>query len=228
MKRLLLPLLAALALPTAVKANPFSNIVVKTDLGEKFIVKESTVYVLKNFNDKDLVNLITEKISKNNESRITTLTNAVQSLKNNMIRSDEKYQKCKKTNRLYKNIYPQSDCEYVYLSDEFVKDTQPRLDYVQKNLSDVEKEVEGLIDKETKDIYIGKHAVIVNFRPIFQDLNNQKQVLDYIDIICINPVLKEKNSNYWSEKYADYSFENTFLAIDIVKKKVCNKFAKFN
>ena len=223
MKRLLIPLLAAIALPTFVKAIPFSNIVVKTDLGEKFIVKESTVYVLKNFNDKDLVNLITEKISKNNESRITTLTNAVQSLKNNMIRSPEKYETC-----LTSKSFNKVACEYMYLSDEFVKDTQSRLDYVQKNLSDVEKEVEGLIDKETKDIYIGKHAVLVNFRPIFQDLNNQKQVLDYVDIICINPVLKEKNSNYWSEKYADYSFENTYLAIDTIKQKVCNKFAKFN
>ena len=46
MKRLLLPLLAALALPTAVNAFPWnSDIVVKTDLGEKYIVKESAVTV---------------------------------------------------------------------------------------------------------------------------------------------------------------------------------------
>ena len=46
MKRLLLPLLAALTLPTAVKANPFSgDIVYKTDLGEKYIVKKSAVAI---------------------------------------------------------------------------------------------------------------------------------------------------------------------------------------
>ena len=45
-KRLLLPLLAALALPTAVEANPFSgDIVYKTDLGEKYIVKKSAVAI---------------------------------------------------------------------------------------------------------------------------------------------------------------------------------------
>ena len=41
MKRLLLPLLAALALPTAVNANPFSgDIVLKNDIGEKYLVKK--------------------------------------------------------------------------------------------------------------------------------------------------------------------------------------------
>ena len=40
MKCLLLPLLAALALPTAANAFPFDDIVVKTDLGEKYIVKK--------------------------------------------------------------------------------------------------------------------------------------------------------------------------------------------
>ena len=44
MKRLLLPLLAAIALPTAVNANWFSgDIVVKNNLGKKYIVKKSTV-----------------------------------------------------------------------------------------------------------------------------------------------------------------------------------------
>ena len=47
MKRLLLPLLAVIALPTAVNAFPWSSdIVVKTDLGEKFVVKESAVNVI--------------------------------------------------------------------------------------------------------------------------------------------------------------------------------------
>ena len=44
MKRLLLPLLAALALPNAVNANIFNkNLTVKTNVGEKYIVKDSTV-----------------------------------------------------------------------------------------------------------------------------------------------------------------------------------------
>ena len=47
MKRLLLPLLAARALPSAVNAFPWSSdIVVQTDLGEKFVVKESAVTLI--------------------------------------------------------------------------------------------------------------------------------------------------------------------------------------
>ena len=49
MKRLLLPLLAALALPTAVNAIPWDkknkDIIIKTDLNEEFIVKDSTVTI---------------------------------------------------------------------------------------------------------------------------------------------------------------------------------------
>ena len=54
MKRLLLPLLAALALPTAVNAFPWDkkdeviideDIIIKTDLDEEYIVKDSTVTI---------------------------------------------------------------------------------------------------------------------------------------------------------------------------------------
>ena len=49
MKRLLLLLLAALALPTAVNANPFSgDIVVKNVISEKTIVKKGTIHIKEN------------------------------------------------------------------------------------------------------------------------------------------------------------------------------------
>ncbi len=68
MKRLLLPLLAALALPTAVNAFPWgSDIVVKTDLGEKFIVKESAVNVT-SMGVNDLIKLINEDGKKTKEN----------------------------------------------------------------------------------------------------------------------------------------------------------------
>ena len=54
MKRLLLSLLAVIALPTAVSA---SEIVVETDLGEKYIVKESSVRTSK-FGKKDVLEKI--------------------------------------------------------------------------------------------------------------------------------------------------------------------------
>ena len=46
MKRLLLPLLWALDLPIALEVNPFSgDIVYKTDLGEKYIVKKPALAI---------------------------------------------------------------------------------------------------------------------------------------------------------------------------------------
>ena len=67
MKRLLLPLIAALALPTAVNAFPWnSDIVVKTDLGEKYIVKESAVTV-STFSWDNEVNKIEEFIKDKRE-----------------------------------------------------------------------------------------------------------------------------------------------------------------
>ena len=49
MKSLLLPLLAALALPPAVNAFPWDkknkDIIIKTDLNEEYIVKDSTVTI---------------------------------------------------------------------------------------------------------------------------------------------------------------------------------------
>ena len=46
MKRLLLPLLAALTLPTAVHANWFSgDVSIKNNLGEKTIVKKETLSI---------------------------------------------------------------------------------------------------------------------------------------------------------------------------------------
>ncbi len=58
MKHLLLSLLAAIALPTAVNAFPWSSdIVVKTDLGEKFVVKESAVNVIP-MGANDLIKII--------------------------------------------------------------------------------------------------------------------------------------------------------------------------
>ena len=56
MKRLLLPLLAAIALPTAVNANLFSNdLTVKTPLGEKYIIKGKSIQ-RENYKQEDFIN----------------------------------------------------------------------------------------------------------------------------------------------------------------------------
>ena len=61
MKKFLIPLLAALALPTAVNASPWENkdIIVRTDLDEQYIVKDSAVTVL-NFGKEEALAEIEE------------------------------------------------------------------------------------------------------------------------------------------------------------------------
>ena len=71
MKRLLLPLLAALALPTAVNANWFSrDIVIKSNIGSKFIIKEATVSIEENYYKSDYVERWKEVKQKQYQKRI--------------------------------------------------------------------------------------------------------------------------------------------------------------
>ena len=77
-KRFLIPLLSALALPTSVNAFPFGgDIVYTTDVGEKYIVKKSTV----------------EKISENiwnSYLRISSEITSLEQLKKNVKKFGEK------------------------------------------------------------------------------------------------------------------------------------------
>ena len=64
MKRLLLPLLAALALPTAVNAFPFGNDVeIENTVGEKILIKGKTIST-KNLYKKDLIKLMEQNIKE--------------------------------------------------------------------------------------------------------------------------------------------------------------------
>ena len=61
MRKFLLPLLAAVALPTAVNANPFSDdIVDKTPLGEKYIVKKTTIKIMEPYTIQDQFDYLKE------------------------------------------------------------------------------------------------------------------------------------------------------------------------
>ena len=83
MKRLLLPLLAAIALPTAVNAFPFWNDVqTENDVGEKILVKGSTINVQPLY-AKDLKNNI-EKTIKRFESYANKEKEYVKDLENSL------------------------------------------------------------------------------------------------------------------------------------------------
>tara|TARA_Y100000589_G_scaffold273726_1_gene267255 strand:+ start:91 stop:318 length:228 start_codon:yes stop_codon:yes gene_type:complete len=66
-KLLLAPLLIGFI--PSINAIPFSDIVVKKDLGEKYIIKKSAIYITKTFDEKDFISLVIKKVSQENGSQ---------------------------------------------------------------------------------------------------------------------------------------------------------------
>ena len=188
MKRLLLPLIAALSLPTAVDAFPWSDIVVTTDLGEKYVVKDSAV------------TKTTYKVE-----------DAISILKKNAREEERKYTNClwQYTKRL--KAKTEKYCSSLYAPYE----TNGYLHGDSHTLS---------WEREKT------HWVLVKYRPIFVDLNKNKESLGYKYISCMNPKLKLTTQKIWErissvEEYQPKKL--SFTAYESMKQKVCKKYAKF-
>ena len=188
MKRLLLaPLL--LGFIPSVNAFPWSSdIVVKTDLGEKYVVKDSAV------------TKTTYKVD-----------DAISILKKNAREEDRKYTNClwQYTKRL--KAKAEKYCSSLYAPYE----TNGYLHGDSHSLSWEREET---------------HWVLVKFRPIFIDLNKNKESLGYKYISCLNPKLKLTTQKIWErissvEEYQPKKL--SFTAYESMKQKVCKKYAKF-
>ena len=176
MKRLLIPLLAALALTTPVKANPFSgDIVYKTDLGEKYIVKKSAV-AIRSTNDITIV----------------------------------KYKLSGKLFRELSERYRSGSLgEGMISAAQF---TDKRAAY----LESIYEKTKKILDKYDAEKIVSYE---ITYKPIFENINNFKTVMQEKSIICINPLFKNRS---FIEEYHSESLE-----LNILDKKVCTKFAKF-
>ena len=181
MKRLLLaPLLLAIS-------GCSSDIVIKTDLGEKYIAKNSAVTVVPNGKDELL---------------------------------DEIWKGVDKLNASFKNSYFQrcmTSTEYKF-SEAYCKDTEMA--------NRMGKADRAIANSEEEKI----HWFNIRFRPVFVDLNNNKNALGYEQIACINPNLNITTLKAWDkyagiEKYQPKKI--TLLAYELMKSEVCRKYAKF-
>ena len=173
MKRLLLaPLLIALT-------GCSNDITTKTDLGEKYIVKESTVTVTPYLIDWD-------KQVNDKKYWINTYR--------------EEFEKCKSTGL-------DSNCSR-WIEDEEKKKANLEI-------------AEALRGRPT-------NLVIIEFRPIFVDLNNQKIAKNYETVYCINPNLStsDKEAILFTSGI-DVPNKFSTSALEIAKSKVCEKYAKF-
>ena len=106
-----------------------------------------------------------------------------------------------------------------------------------RNIPYVKPESVQIVESAAFDILFLK----ISYRPIFVDLNGQKKALDYIHVACVNPKMDGtlmEAVNYGTSIRRFSGTENPFgypsmplqgstLAKEIVKAKVCEKYAKF-
>ena len=197
MKRLLLaPLL--LGFVPSVNAFPWSSdIVVKTDLQEKYVVKESAVKIV-DYSKNDLI----EEINSLSSMRKYAYKNCVQMFgneKDKVINSDIRDRSyCEKRHQIWKG--------------------EP---------IPIPTDLNILKSKGLEDITLWKR---VTFRPIFVDLNKKKIAKDYERVDCINPKIDVYSLSIADKYLKIRSYEPekiSFTAYQLMKSKVCEKYANF-
>ena len=229
MKRLLLPLLAALALPTAVNAFPFGNDVqTENDVGEKILVKGSTINVQR-FYAKDLKNNI--------EETIKMFESEVSNYENGHIKDLEKTLEVIKKNLAYserESVNPKNSKGYrAYFKDTKIPEYTKKVSEYENKILEAKKKIvpyANSIKLATNDLLglkdssniIQKNQIY--FKPILINLNGQKTVQPEMSMSCLNPKLDSKLVGLWNK----YNFSNReYSELEELNKKICTKYAKF-
>ena len=210
MKRLLLPLLTALALPTAVNAFPFGNDVQTVDdVGRKTLVKGSSITTSKKtFEDLYplIINYWNNQIEKEKMHRSrATLTKEKESM--------ELYKKWKNKKLIELQKYS------LNKATQDVKESDKRLE---ENINIKKRGMKEIAEIKADETSPEIHVINVLFRPINIDLNRNKTVLPQMYYSCLNPELKFTVKNKWriyDPEFKEYSND--------LYTKVFNKYAKF-
>ena len=183
-----------------------NNIVVKTDLYEKYILRDSSLTSY-DFSKEDLLKLYEE----------------------------EKKPVIQKINNIKESLNKLIDRPELFIS----KDLSRKLVSENYKVSEINNLIEIIKNEKELVFYKG-----IKFRPIFEDLNGQKNILAYEKIACLNKKLGndsiellDKKTGIISEKFNNYDGFllskgyvvpiNDFSAINNLKINICNKYAKF-
>ena len=201
MKSLLLPLLAAIALPTAVNANPFSgDIVLKTPLGEKYIVKKTTIKIEKPFTIQDSFNFLKEKP--------VFWTEMVEKMQGYLEKWEGRYENCLATReRDFCDIvqnYPKTISMY--------KNDKANYEEREQNEKDKITQMAPAFKKYTPNKPL---SIEIKYTPIFKDINGKKSVQNESTVYCYNE----------SIDLSSIGIKNKSL--NSLERKICNKYAKF-
>ena len=218
MKRLLLPLLAALALPTSVNANWFSGDLVWTNsVGEKTIIKKETIKL-----EKFTVNDRYDLLEKDNTESLRIIDNNVNLYRGKIDGAKSRYDKCLKFNTQYY-------CSYIL---ESIASYEAKIDK-QKSLGEqIDNYFHGqtLLNHDWKlkrnyqYLWLIKNtgdevlSTKIYYTPIFEDLNGIKTVGYRRNVDCDN-------------LFRDFSFisynGSKNKGLSSLERKICKKFAKF-
>ena len=218
-KRFLIPLLSALALPTAVNAFPFGgDIVYKTDVGEKYIVKKSTV----------------EKISENIWNSYLRISSEITSLEQLIKEREEVWGKEIKKNldiiERDKKLMAERGEPFVYTDIYlWLLDNNKRYEFKLKKETDPLKKELKTNRKllQELEVYIQdnkKNLVLLAYTPIYVDLNGTKTIQDEKIVACIKPNINNQKRTEISEKSEEFLVESNNKSL---KGKICKQHAKF-
>ena len=222
MRFFLIPLLSSLMLPTTVRAFPWNqDIEIVNDVGEKIIVKESTI-TTQNLFKNDLLKLF-EKKKDSLEQSVASSSRSLASTNNYL------YETLYSNKRLY--------CQKGWRRQEFLcnntvdliqtyEKTQERQQNTmygyKEELEELETKKKSLLQDESNII----HKVVVYFKPIFVDLNQTKTVGSIEKVYCLNSDLKKEYQKYWYDFVS--SAERLLFSYGELSKKLCQKHANID
>ena len=232
MKRLLLAPLLLSFIPS-VSAFPFGDIVVKTDIGEKYIVKDSTVVEINMTEFKKQKNLY--QAAKSAES---IHFSAMEDAANCATKERKKYDYLKdvplgnpppKTlKEIRDNLYTWKPKYQKFYEQKLSLNCGWKIGRIVRTHKDYEKDGKKWIKykNELKDGDINNIKKF-RFRPIYEDLNGKKVGLDYEKISCVNKNLSiDEQKRIILLSGENFPFTDG-TAIQLMKQKVCDKYAKF-
>ena len=207
MKRLLLaPLLFLLA-------GCSNDLTIKSNIGEKILIKNSTVF-LDNKSFDDLIKIVeantAEELLKENED-------------------SEYYRKQLTVNQGY--LQARLSRPMTSISRKIVASTEELINYYTLKVNESDNRIfnikergksliEEIKEKSLKYTLPDIHLKEITYRPIAIDLNNKKTILEYEYVSCFNPKLNNEIKDFWEKN--DKSLSQSYLSI-----KICDKYAKF-
>ena len=206
-----LPIFFALLAAATPAYGQKGDISVETDIGEQYIIKMSAVYVDAQITRKRLIEL-------HYAPRLNVLNEGADRIRQNMRQTDADHKNC------IAGGFGKKHCGYNRNSTKYVETERQRLEYVEGNIAKVKEEMDEKIRSPPQAI----EAVLVKYRPIFVDLNNEKKGLGYSKIMCVNPLLPSAMFKVLRKEYPKYRLAApSEIALEAAEQKLCKRVAGF-